>query len=137
MIANRAPSTVRSRTERARRRCVGVLTALLALVAQATLPHLHLWQPADHEPRPATVSVAIQNVDGVARIASTADEHGDHAAAHCPICQVFAQSRDFLPLAIVLPAPVAAVVAPDVPSVSRTAVERAVAHAPRSPPTFA
>jgi len=120
--------------------------ALLALLAQATLPHLHLWLVREHassERLPgafaqtyrdhATAPSSVQ----LARSDSADDAGSEHTESRCPICKTLAATRNFLVVTTTLSAPMLARFATAEQQRAWRSVARPVAHAPRSPPRAA
>jgi hypothetical protein len=119
-------SRTAARTERRRATGAGVLLAVLAVVAQTSLPHLHQWLAGAHGPyEVARVSAAA---------ATIADDSGTHGEAGCAICRAIAQSRVYLATAAPAPAMLLAAASPAGDHARRTLAPLPVAHAPRSPP---
>lgn len=111
----------------------GVCIALLALLAQLSLPHLHAWLANAHAPGWATAPT------DVTRAAPDGEHHGEpaHADPDCATCQALAQTRSFLASHAGMPHPVVLATERSEPSYAPAAHERVVAHAPRSPPAAA
>jgi hypothetical protein len=120
---------LRSRVARSLR--ADVVVALLALLAQIALPHVHRWQVAAH-PVPDQLHV-------LAGTPALESEHAatGHAETGCPICQALAGSHDFLATAAHRTAPVTSALAHGALSAARTAQTPGGEHAPRGPPRFA
>lgn len=130
MKASRSPrEALTSRVVRPLR--AEVVAALLGLLAQIVLPHVHRWQVAAH-PVPKQVHVAT----GV-RVVEASHAATGHAETGCPICQALAGSHDFLATATHETAHVTSTLAHAGRSAARTAHTPAGEHAPRSPPRFA
>jgi hypothetical protein len=117
---------------RSRRRVVTAALAVAALVFQALVPHVHVWQAGGHDAALAAVAV-----EGAGVVAPAHDANHDRAT--CPTCQALAQSRQlapaprtaaltFVPVRAAVFAPRADVLASD---------ERVAPAAPRAPPVFA
>lgn len=118
----------------ASRRRAGVVLALLALLAQSSLPHLHDWLAGRHGAETASATTAT-----TVAAARDGDDRsgGGHAESGCPTCQALAQSRLFLASGTVLPRPLAVTIAQPETTAAHAANTRPLAHAPRSPPRAA
>jgi hypothetical protein len=138
-VPHRRPPAVRPRG--ARHWQGGLVAALLALVAQATLPQLHLWQTSAHHPAQGQVSVGGR--DGATarltelRTSDRGNASSEHAESRCPVCQTIAQSRSFLVLATIPPLPIRTQLTTAEPQPAWRTSARVAAHAPRSPPLAA
>lgn len=119
------------RSRVARPRWADVVAALLGLLAQIALPHVHRWQVAAHP-----VPDQLHAVAGTPALEASHAATG-HAETGCPICQALAGSHDFLATATHRTALVASRLAHPTLSAARTAKRPAGEHAPRSPPHFA
>ena len=108
-----------------------VVAALLGLLAQIVLPHLHRWQVVAH-----TVPDQLHLVAGAPALVASHVTTG-HAETSCPICQALAGSHGFLAAAMHRTAPVTSTLGHSALSAARTAQTPAGEHAPRSPPRFA
>lgn len=112
----------------------GSCVALLAVLTQLALPHVHRWLASDHALERAghTTATGSPNVTADDRRGDTA-----HADPECATCQALAQTRTFLTSRAEIPRPVGTASrrseAPRVPAPQA----RGVAHAPRSPPARA
>jgi hypothetical protein len=109
--------------------------ALLAVLAQIAMPHLHRWLAGGHDGERVTPMASRLTV--LADEQSSAAPCGEHTDPKCPTCQALAQTRSFLAARFDLPR----LVALSSDTVEReqapSAPERTVAHAPRSPPVSA
>lgn len=108
-----------------------VVAALLGLLAQIVLPHVHRWQVAAHPVADPVHAVAAAPVLEASHAAT------GHAETSCPICQALAGAHEFLATATHRTAPVARTLAHAALSAARTTQTPAGAHAPRGPPRFA
>lgn len=117
------------------RTSVGI--ALLALLAQSSLPHLHQWLASRHGND--GVAATAQGAASTLGAAPSTDDRctTGHTESGCPTCQALAQSRLFLSSAAASPRPLAVAIARPHPLPAHAAATRPVAHAPRSPPSAA
>lgn len=110
-----------------------VALALLALVAQLVVPHLHRWQVAGHAAS-AAGDVHERAVASGAVVADVGDSAASHAESSCPICKALAASHDFLRATAQLAAPAANPIARIALLDAGTAHAPSGPHAARSPP---
>jgi hypothetical protein len=122
--------TLASRPSRPLR--VDVVAALLALLAQIVLPHLHRWQVTTHR---GSVQELLVLADTPALETSHATP--GHAETGCPICQALAGSHDFLASATQQTVPRTGPLSGLLLCAACMAQTPAGAHAPRGPPRFA
>lgn len=128
-----SPSHRTARTSGASRRLRTQLAiALLALLAQFVLPHVHRLQVTVRHEAAGTLHLPA----GVATLESAHDAMG-HAESRCPVCQALAASHDFLVATAPHPVPAVGSIAGGSLLDARTAHTPARAHAPRSPPLAA
>lgn len=126
----------RERVRRGAGRGTRLLAVVLALLAQATLPHAHLAQRSTARPSHVTcIDAATSAEHATALRDGTPAAAPEHTESRCPICQTLAHSHDVLPanshpLAHLDREQVAS--APTAPD--GASFEPAPAHAPRSPP---
>jgi hypothetical protein len=73
-----------------RRPTAGAILALLALVAQPLLPHLHGWQVGATE---RAIRVTTPAAGALVESGSAADDAGDHDRAACAVCLALAHAR--------------------------------------------
>ncbi|MFN8599004.1 MAG: hypothetical protein U0842_00940 [Candidatus Binatia bacterium] len=106
--------------------------ALLALLAQIILPHVHRLQVAARHDAPGVTNVA----DATPTLAAAHDAT-EHAESQCPVCQALAASHDFLAATAHHPVPAASSIVRRGLHDARTGHTPARAHAPRSPPLAA
>lgn len=106
--------------------------ALLALLAQIVLPHVHRLQiAARHDaPSAATVVAATPTL-------AAAHDATEHADSQCPVCQALAASHDFLVATAHHTVPTSSSLVRGSLHDARTGHAPARAHAPRSPPLVA
>lgn len=109
--------------------------ALLALLAQSSLPHLHQWLASRHAND--GVQATAEGAASTLAAATGADARctSGHTESGCPTCQALAQSRLFVSSAAVPPRPLAVAIPRPHPLPAHAAATRPVAHAPRSPPS--
>ena len=111
--------------------------ALLALLGQVVLPHLHAVQSAPHATSGDSRehrAVGLPHERPVA-IGHEAPPAGRaHAESRCPVCQALAHTHDFLPTSARQPARHDERIASASPPCPDHTGERVTAHAPRSPP---
>lgn len=117
-----------------------VPVALVVLLGQVVLPHLHAAQTGSHavsgEARGHRAAVLRHDAPGaIERAASPAER--EHSESRCPVCQTLAHAHDFLPTTSRHPALAAARLVAGLPSRDARRAERVTARAPRSPPLAA
>ncbi len=106
--------------------------ALLAVLAQIAMPHVHRWLAGGHDGERATQTASRGTVLASEHpSAAPCDEHTD---PECPTCQSLAQTRSFLATRVDPPRPVVLSTRTVERRQAPAAPERTVAHAPRSPP---
>lgn len=113
-----------------------LLAVVLALLAQATLPHVHpVGAKNDAAPSVASVAaVATQHAEA-AIVDASPTALPEHAESRCPICQTLSHAHDLLPAAALAFAHLEHQrhsFAPTLPA--GPSHEPGAAHAPRSPP---
>lgn len=114
--------------------------ALLVLLGQVILPHLHAAQTGAHAaPADARThrAAAVLEDASVAIACAASPAEREHSESRCPVCQTLAHAHDFLPTTSRHPALAEALVVAGPPRHDARRVERVTARAPRSPPLAA
>jgi hypothetical protein len=119
----RTPSALRGR----------VVLALLAILAQLVVPHLHRLQVTGHA-TPATQEARQRTTSARTAFVDVGDAAASHTESSCAICQALAASHDFLVAAAHHAIPAANPLARIALLEARTAQAPAGPHAARSPP---
>jgi len=109
--------------------------ALLAVLAQIAVPHVHRWLAGGHDGARATQPASCVTV--LASEPRGAAPCGEHTDPECPTCQALAQTRSFLATRVDPPRPMVLSTRTVESRQASFAPERTVAHAPRSPPAAA
>ena len=105
------------------------MLALLAVLAQTSLPHLHQWLAGSHGPAAVTRATTT--------LVTVADDSGAHGETDCDTCRALAQSRVYLATGAPAPATVVVAATSGDDRAQRTLAPSPVAHAPRGPPLLA
>lgn len=131
----RERSVRRRRTSRAVAR-----VALVVLLGQVILPHLHALQTGAHaattDARAHRAAARLHDAPVAIECAASPAER-EHSESRCPVCQTLAHAHDFLPTTSRHPALAEAVLVGGPPPHDARRVERVTARAPRSPPLAA
>jgi hypothetical protein len=120
------------------RQSIAALVAVLALVAQVVVPHVHVRHAQDVAPHAPAVALASCDACplgiGTDHAGHDADTHRD---ATCPLCRAQSDARaSLLPPSVALPLPVAAVARGPRDAVASVADAVRGLAAPRAPPAL-
>jgi hypothetical protein len=124
----------------ATRHSVAALVAVLALIAQVVVPHVHVRHVAtsDHH---AAADVALKSCDACPAALATSEhvdhDGGPHRDGSCPLCRAQSDARaSLVPPSIAFPLPIVAVARGPRGAVASVADAARSLAAPRAPPAL-
>lgn len=117
---------------------IAALVAVLALLAQVVVPHVHVRHGSAARPQAADVVLASCDACPLGIAADHADHDADtHRDATCPVCRAQGDARaSLLPPSIALPLPGTSVARGSLDAVASVADAARRLAAPRAPPAL-